>query len=178
MWILIFLAMLLTSCHTSFFEPKEQVIKQEVNIDELEEVDLNLYELNPDFNIIMDSIIEKVINCPLYLNQQIGFEIIMQDSIQKAFTIFSTVNLNEQYYLAYDGISYYKGYQCGIIGTLNIYKKLNRRVRLYSISNEKFPLWTQTNIPQSHWSYMQQDNNQFECIEIKYCGNYIKHCQE
>ncbi len=152
---------------------KERIVLTQVHsIEYLTEKKLELYEVNIQLYTILDSIIETVTNCPEYFNQQLGFELLFYErDAGNSFIITNILDLNFQNYLNYDGIFYYKGYQFGIVNPINnsLLKKLNRKVTLYSISEEKFKSVYIDNSKNSYWIY-SYDNDAFKCIEINHCG--------
>jgi len=149
------------------------VLTQVHSVVYLTEVRLDLFEVSITLHPLLDSIIETTTNCQEYYNQQLGFELLFYG--EDRFIIANIVDLNFQYYLIYDGIFYYKGYQFGIVDLVDSpsLKKLNRKITLYSISKEKYPYVYIDESKNSYWTYRYKDDV-FECIEIKRCGKFFK----
>lgn len=173
--VLIILLLVLTGCEQN--SNKEIVVlTQEHSVKDLTEMKVELYEVNVKLYPILDSVIEATINCSEYFNQQLGFELLFyNEQANNDFIITNILDLNFQYYLIYDGVFYYKGYQFGIIEPINehLLKKINRKVTLYSISKQKYEQVYIDNTQNSHWIYRYNDDG-FTCIEIKRCGKLIK----
>ena len=171
---LIILCLMLAGCNQSS-KKEVVVITQLHSLKFLTEKEVELYEVDVKLHPILDSVIEIVTKCPEYFNQQLGFELIFYDGQPTKFIITNILDLNFQYYLIYDGIFYYKGYQFNIMEPINrkLLKKLNNKVTLYSISEEAYEQVYIDDSKNSHWIYRYQDNN-FTCIEIKRCGKLIK----
>lgn len=158
--------------------PKEEIVEltREHSLKNLTEVKLDLFEVNANLYPILDSIIDIVCDCPENRHEQIGFVLLpFQDHKMNGFTVTNIIDLNFQYYLAYTGVFYYKGYQF-LIAEIDkgIVEKLNKKVTLYSISHEIYPYVYEDYKSSSSWTYFI-GNDDFKCVSITHCDNVIKY---
>lgn len=151
--------------------------KVSYSLEDLTELDLEVFAMSPEIVPILDSAIDLTINCESYKNIQFSFAIeSYKDSLDTHRFHIST--LSEPYKLNYNycqGISFYKGYRIVLIGGAisDHFSSLGFKETIFFISPEKKehidPKYGE--FFDSSWDYIYEDGR-FICYHYNYCGDF------
>ncbi len=178
------IVILFFSLHSCWKEKKNQASNPEISyssvsysLEDLTEVDLDVFEMWPAITPIMDSIIDLANICKNYKNIQLGFVIeSYKDSSDIHKFHFSTLSEPDKLNYTYcKGISFYKGYQIVLIGDvlLDHFANLGVKETIFFVSPEKKEYIDQKygEFFDSAWDYLYEEG-EFICYHYNYCGSF------
>lgn len=171
---IILLIVFLASC-SSKNEPGLPVITDSFSLEDLKEIELNLYEVKSELEPLLDSIIFQSSNCGKYKNHPLGF---VFESYRDSSGIFqihlsSLVELEKMNYERCSGIFYHKGYSFAYIGDIleKCFKSLKDKRKIFFVAPEKMESidYKYGEFFDSSWDFIYKEGK-FICYHYNNCG--------